>query len=72
MLSRLNMLALAFGGVTAGAIGAFGLSAWTVGVPGALYLALCADGTVRPGSRVSYPMVTRGTRHRARVALTFD
>jgi len=72
MLSRLNILALAFGGVTAGAIGALGASAWTLGIPTALYIALCADGTVRPGSRVSYPTVTRGTRNRDRVALTFD
>lgn len=72
MLSRLNMLALAFGGVTAGAIGAFGVSALTLGIPTALYLALCADGTVRPGSRFSYPTVTRGTRSRDRVSLTFD
>ena len=72
MLSRLNMLALAFAGVTAGAIGAFGVSALTLGIPAALYIALCADGTARPGSSVSYPTVTRGARNRARVALTFD
>jgi peptidoglycan/xylan/chitin deacetylase (PgdA/CDA1 family) len=72
VLSRLNKLALAFGGVTAGAIGAFGVSSLTVGIPTVLYLALCADGTVRPGSRVSYPTVTRGPRSRKRIALTFD
>jgi peptidoglycan/xylan/chitin deacetylase (PgdA/CDA1 family) len=72
MLSRLNMLALAFGAVTAGAIGAFGVSALTLGIPTALYIALCADGTARPGSSFSYPTVTRGARNRNRVALTFD
>ena len=72
MLTRLNLVALGCGAAGAGAIGAFGSSALTVGLPAALFLALCVDGIARPGSSLAYPTVTHGPRDRDRVALTFD
>ena len=72
MLTRLNLVALACGAAGAGAVGAFGSSALTLGLPAAAFLALCVDGIARPGSSLAYPTVTHGPRDRNRVALTFD
>ncbi len=72
MLTRLNLVALGCGAAGAGAIGAFGSSALTVGLSAALFLALCTDGIARPGSSLAYPTVTHGPRDGNRVALTFD
>jgi peptidoglycan/xylan/chitin deacetylase (PgdA/CDA1 family) len=66
------MLASAYGLATATAVGAFGFSGLTVGLPFAGFLTLLADGVARPGSSVLYPTVTRGPRDGGRVALTFD
>ncbi len=70
--TRAETLAFAYAAVTAGAVGAYGFSAFTLGIPSAGFLALLADGVARPGSTVFYPTVTRGPRDRRRVALTFD
>ena len=72
MLSRLNLVALACGAAGASAVGAFGGSALSVGIPAALFVALCADGIARPASSLAYPTVTHGARDGRRVALTFD
>jgi peptidoglycan/xylan/chitin deacetylase (PgdA/CDA1 family) len=67
-----KILTLAYAVATAGAVGAFGFSALTLGIPTAGFLALFADGIARPGSRILCPTVARGPRNRRRVALTFD
>ena len=72
MLSRANMLILAYGVATAGAVGTVGFSALSLGLPTGLFFALLADGIARPGSNVFYPTVTHGPRGRKRVALSFD
>jgi peptidoglycan/xylan/chitin deacetylase (PgdA/CDA1 family) len=72
LVSRLNLVAMACGAATVGAIGAFGASAETLGIPAAVLLGLCTDATVRPGSRVGYPVVSHGPRSGNRVALSFD
>lgn len=72
MLTRLNLVALGCAAAGAGAVGAFGASALTLGLPAALFLGLCADGIARPGSSLAYPTVTHGPRDRNRVALSFD
>ncbi len=71
-LTRTRILIATYAAVTAGAVGAFGFSALTLGIPSAGFLALFADGVARPGSRTLYPTVTRGPRDTTRVALTFD
>lgn len=71
-LTRAEMLALAYAGATAGAVGTFGFSALSLGVPLAGFLALIADGVARPGSGIFYPTVTRGPSDGRRVALSFD
>lgn len=65
-------LALCYALAAAGAIGVFGLSLWSVGLPALLFLGLVADGILRPGSQLLYPTVTRGPRERPWVALSFD
>jgi len=72
MLTRLDILALASATTTAGAVSAFGFSMLSVGLPVALFVALVADGIVRPGSSTLYPTVTHGPRDGRRVALSFD
>ena len=72
MLSRANILVLAYGAATAGAVGALGFSPLSLGLPTGLFFALLADGIARPGSNVLYPTVTHGPRDSKRVALTFD
>jgi peptidoglycan/xylan/chitin deacetylase (PgdA/CDA1 family) len=71
-LTRSEILIFAYAAATAGAVGAFGLSALTLGIPAAALLALFADGVARPGSTLLCPTVARGPRNRRRVALTFD
>ena len=71
-LTRLDILALATAATAAGAAGVFGLSTLSLGFPVGLFLALFADGVVRPGSSVLFPTVTHGPRDGNRVALTFD
>lgn len=70
--TRTGALILVFVVVTAAAVGAFGVSALTLGIPSALFLALVADGIARPSSGLLYPVVTRGARDSRRVALSFD
>ena len=72
MLSRADQLALGFGAATAGAVGLFGFSALSVGVPTALFAALLTDGIARPSSSVLYPTLTHGPRDQRRIALSFD
>lgn len=71
-LTRTEILTFAYAVATASAVGAFGLSAFTLGIPAAAFLALFTDGVARPGSSILYPTVARGPRNRRRVALTFD
>lgn len=71
-LSRAEILTLAYAAATAGAVGAFGVSALSLGIPSAGLLALIADGVARPGSSLFYPTVTHGPRNSRRVALSFD
>ena len=73
MLTRLNLGCSGLRrGAGAGAAGAFGPSALTLGLPAAAFLALCVDGIARPGSSLAYPTMHHGPRDRNRVALTFD
>jgi peptidoglycan/xylan/chitin deacetylase (PgdA/CDA1 family) len=72
MLTRADQLALGFGAATAGAVGVFGFSALSVGVPTALFAAVLTDGIARPSSSVLYPTVTHGPRDGRRIALSFD
>jgi len=71
-LTRTELVIFAYAAATAIAVGAFGFSALTLGIPAAGFLALFADGVARPGSRILYPTVARGPRSGRRVALTFD
>jgi peptidoglycan/xylan/chitin deacetylase (PgdA/CDA1 family) len=71
ILSRAHALLLAYAASTAAAVGAFGASALSMGLP-AVFLALFADGVARPGSSVLYPTLTNGSREGNRVALSFD
>jgi peptidoglycan/xylan/chitin deacetylase (PgdA/CDA1 family) len=71
MLSRTRILIFAHAAATAGAVGALGLSALSVGIP-AVFLALFLDGVARPRSSILYPTVTHGPRSSRRVALSFD
>jgi peptidoglycan/xylan/chitin deacetylase (PgdA/CDA1 family) len=71
ILSRARGLLLAYAATTAGAVNAFGKSPLSLGLP-AVFLALFADGVVRPGSSVLYPTVRHGPRDGRRVALSFD
>ena len=70
-LSRPRALLLAWAAATAGAVSAFGTTALSIGVP-ALFLALFADGVIRPGSSALYPTLRHGPRDGRRVALSFD
>jgi peptidoglycan/xylan/chitin deacetylase (PgdA/CDA1 family) len=72
MLTRADQLALGFGAATVGAVGLFGFSALSLGVPMALLAAVLTDGIARPSSSVLYPTVTHGPRDRRRIALSFD
>jgi peptidoglycan/xylan/chitin deacetylase (PgdA/CDA1 family) len=72
IVSRATLLLLAYGAATASAAAAVGFSALGMGVPAVVFLALFADGVVRPGSNVLYPTVTRGPSSGNRVALSFD
>jgi peptidoglycan/xylan/chitin deacetylase (PgdA/CDA1 family) len=71
-LTRAQVLTLAYAAASAGAVGVFGFSALSLGIPAAGFLALMADGIARPGSSVFYPTVTHGPRDQSRVALSFD
>jgi peptidoglycan/xylan/chitin deacetylase (PgdA/CDA1 family) len=71
-LTRAQVLTFAYAAATAGTVGAFGLSALSLGIPSAGFLALIADGIARPGSSVFYPTVSHGRRDGRRVALSFD
>jgi len=71
ILSRARVLLLGWAAATAGAVAAFGASAFAIGVP-AVFLLFFADGVIRPGSSVLYPTVRRGPRDGRRVALSFD
>jgi peptidoglycan/xylan/chitin deacetylase (PgdA/CDA1 family) len=71
MLSRARALLFAHAAATAAAVGAFGASVLSIGLP-AVFLALFADGVARPGSSVLYPTVRNGPRDVPRIALTFD
>jgi peptidoglycan/xylan/chitin deacetylase (PgdA/CDA1 family) len=70
--TRAQILTFGYAAATAGAVGAFGFSALSLGIPAAGFLALIADGVVRPGSSVFYPTVIHGPRDSGRVALSFD
>jgi len=70
--ARVDWLALAFAGVAATAVGLFGFSALSIGIPFALLLVLLADGIARPGSSLLYPTFTHGSRKGRCVALSFD
>ncbi|MGH8751813.1 MAG: polysaccharide deacetylase family protein [Burkholderiales bacterium] len=70
--SRFVILILIYAAATCAAVGTFGFSALTVGIPAVLFLALIADGIARPGSSVFYPTVSHGARNMRRVALSFD
>lgn len=72
MVSRARMLAVSYAAVTAGAVGALGFSAFSLGAPTALLLTLLADGIARPNSSLLYPTVSHGPRSQDRVALSFD
>ena len=65
------MLIFAYAAATAGAVGVFGWSALSVGIP-TVFLALFTDGVARPGSSIVYPNVKHGPRGSKRVALSFD
>jgi peptidoglycan/xylan/chitin deacetylase (PgdA/CDA1 family) len=71
-MSRALVLAFAYAVAISVAVSAFGLSALTLGIPTAGFLALLVDGIARPGSGILYPTVTRGSRDGQRVALSFD
>ena len=72
MVSRADMLFVAYTAVTAGAVGAAGFSPLSLGVPAAFLLALLTDGVARPTSSLFYPTVSHGPRTHDRVALSFD
>jgi peptidoglycan/xylan/chitin deacetylase (PgdA/CDA1 family) len=71
-VTRAQLLTCAYAATAGVAVGGFGASMLTLGLPSAVFLALLADGIARPGSGVLYPTVTHGPRDGTRVALTFD
>lgn len=71
MLSRARALVVAWGAATAGGVAAFGGSALSFGLP-AIFLALLADGVLRPHSSLLVPVRRHGPRDGKRVALSFD
>ena len=70
--TRTVLLVLACVGTGAAAVGVFGASLASIGVPAALLLVLLADGMARPASSLLYPTISHGPRHGHRVALSFD
>jgi peptidoglycan/xylan/chitin deacetylase (PgdA/CDA1 family) len=70
--ARADWLALACAALAAAAVGRFGFSLASVGLPALLLLALFADGIARPSSSLFYPTVSHGSRSGHRVALSFD
>lgn len=67
-----DQLALACVVLAAAAVGLFGLSLASVGIPAALLLALLADGILRPSSSLLHPTLSHGSRQGRCVALSFD
>lgn len=67
-----DLLALAFAAATAGAIGLFGFSLPSVGIPALFLMLLLADGIARPSSSLLYPTESHGSRQGRSVALSFD
>lgn len=72
MLARTDQLALGYLALTGVAIGGFGFSVLTTGLPALLFAVLLVDGILRPSSGVLYPTLTHGPRQGNRVALSFD
>lgn len=70
--ARADLLALAYGVCAIAAVGAYGFSLASAGIPALVLLVLFADGVIRPGSSLLYPTVTHGPRSGRRVALSFD
>ncbi len=71
-LSRTDILALAYGGITLGLVLVFGFSVWTVLPITACFFALILDGIFRPASPWFVPLTAHGDRRIPAVALTFD
>ncbi len=71
-LPRAELLVLACAAAGAVAVGFFGPSLASIGIPAALLLLLLADGIARPSSSLFYPTVSHGPRSGHRVALSFD
>ncbi|MCK9368333.1 MAG: polysaccharide deacetylase family protein, partial [Metallibacterium scheffleri] len=69
---RADLVALAYAVATAAAVGMYGFTPLSVGIPALLLVALLADGIARPGSNLLYPTVTHGSRDGRCVALSFD
>lgn len=67
-----DQLALACAVLAAAAVGLFGFSLASVGIPAALLLALLADGILRPSSSLLHPTLSHGSRESRCVALSFD
>jgi len=72
MLSRADILALAYAAVTAGGVAFLGLNALTLLVPTVVFLGVFVDGIARPGASLLYPTISRGPGKARQVALTFD
>jgi peptidoglycan/xylan/chitin deacetylase (PgdA/CDA1 family) len=70
--TRADLMALSYAAATAAAVGVFGFSLPSVGIPGALLVLALADGIARPGSNLFYPTITHGSRKGRYVALSFD
>jgi peptidoglycan/xylan/chitin deacetylase (PgdA/CDA1 family)/membrane-associated phospholipid phosphatase len=70
--ARADWLALGFAGVAAAAVGVFGFSVLSIGIPLAVLLVMLADGIARPGSSLLYPTIRHGSRNGCHVALSFD
>ena len=70
--ARADWLALAFAGLVAAAVGVFGFSVLSIGIPLALLVAVLAVGIARPGSSLLYPTLSHGSRTGRCVALSFD
>lgn len=71
-LCRADKVLLGGGAALVSSVAIFDASALSVGVPAAAFCAVLADGIFRPSSGTFYPTLSRGSRARAHVALTFD
>lgn len=71
-ICRADKMLLAGGAALLGSSFLFGATPLSLGIPAGAFAALMADGVFRPASGLLHPTISRGSRERPLVALTFD